>query len=223
MAPVIQTPQEATKELRPQETPGQNIPETRIPLPSTRTEDEPTSRGLFDTPVLMISIVVIALVVIAGIFFFAARLGSKSTTAPAASTTVATPTSATSTAQPTPAEIEEMQARDAFAVKVSKELHARVPTFKNVKIYADNWAGPKAPAKTPLADPKARKGDNLMLVFWSPDEATAKGLADFTKSKSAQEATDLGFAEFQFVDPNTYCYSQVAPVTGPGPVTCGIR
>ena len=70
---------------------------------------------------------------------------------------------------------------------------------------------------------KARPGDNLMLVFWSPDASTARGLTDFTKSRAAQDAVNAGFAEFQFVDPGTYCYAQVAPVAGVGPISCGIR
>jgi hypothetical protein len=121
------------------------------------------------------------------------------------------------------ADIKDMKARDDYAANLSKFLHAKLPAYKNVKIYADSWAGTKAPAKTPLADIKSRKGDNLMLVFWSPEAGTARGLGDFTKSQGAQEAVNAGFAEFQFVDPDTYCYATVVPVTGAGRVICGIR
>jgi hypothetical protein len=121
------------------------------------------------------------------------------------------------------AELKEVQARDDYATQLSKSLHAKMPAYKNVKIYADSWTGTKAPGHTPLADIKARTGDNLMLVFWSPDPATARGLTDFTKSRAAQDAVNAGFAEFQFVDPGTYCYANVAPVGGVSPAVCGIR
>jgi hypothetical protein len=120
-------------------------------------------------------------------------------------------------------ELKEVQARDDYAAQLSKSLHAKMPAYKNVKIYADSWAGAKAPAHGPLDDIKARTGDNLMLVFWSPDPATARGLTDFTKSRAAQDAVHAGFAEFQFVDPGAYCYAQVAPVSGVGSAICGIR
>jgi hypothetical protein len=121
------------------------------------------------------------------------------------------------------AELKEVQARDDYATQLSKSLHAKMPAYKNVQIYADSWAGKKAPGHAPLADIKARTGDNLMLVFWSPDPATARGLTDFTKSRAAQDAVNAGFAEFQFVDPGTYCYANVAPVGGVSPAVCGIR
>lgn len=121
------------------------------------------------------------------------------------------------------AELKEMQARDDYATQLAKSLHAKMPAYKNVQIYADSWAGKKAPGHAPLADIKARTGDNLMLVFWSPDPATARGLTDFTKSRAAQDAVNAGFAEFQFVDPGTYCYANVAPVGGVSPAVCGIR
>jgi hypothetical protein len=121
------------------------------------------------------------------------------------------------------AELKEVQARDNYAAQLSKSLHAKMPAYKNVKIYADSWVGTKAPGHAPLSDIKARTGDNLMLVFWSPDPATARGLTDFTKSRAAQDAVNAGFAEFQFVDPGTYCYANVAPVGGVSPAVCGIR
>lgn len=120
-------------------------------------------------------------------------------------------------------ELKEMRARDDYASKLSTTFRARFPAYKSVQIYADNWAGSKKPARGPITDIKTRTGDNLMLVFWSPDGGTAKGLADFTKSRAAQDAVNTGFAELQFVDPGNYCYAQIAPVTGVGPVTCGIR
>jgi hypothetical protein len=121
------------------------------------------------------------------------------------------------------AELKEVQVRDDYATQLSKSLHAKMPAYKNVEIYADSWVGTKAPGHAPLADIKARTGDNLMLVFWSPDPATARGLTDFTKSRAAQDAVNAGFAEFQFVDPGTYCYANVAPVGGVSPAVCGIR
>ena len=147
--------------------------------------------------------------------------GSSSSNVEKTSTPAAMPAAA-----PAPlsdAEKKEMQTRDDFATKVATELHSKGGDFKNVKVYADNWTGTKPPAHAPLADIKTRTGDNLALVFWSPDPGSARGLADFTKSKSARDAVNEGFAEFQFVDPGNYCYSQVAPTTGAGPAVCGIR
>jgi hypothetical protein len=92
-----------------------------------------------------------------------------------------------------------------------------------VKIYADSWAGPKSPTLKPQTDPKTRVGDNLMLVFSSPEAGTAKGLADFAKSKAAIEAANAGFAELQFVDPDRYCYALIVPVSQVGAVQCGPR
>lgn len=154
---------------------------------------------------------------------------SSSTNSSSANSTAAQATPAASPASASPApklsasELKEVQARDDYAAKLSKALHAKMPAYKNVKIYADSWAGAKAPAHEPLADIKTRTGDNLMLVFWSPDPSTAKGLTDFTKSQAALDAVNEGFAEFQFVDPGAYCYAKVAPVVGVGPATCGIR
>lgn len=144
-----------------------------------------------------------------------------------AGTEKAAPTTPAATPAPAPklsaAELKEVQARDDYATQLAKSLHAKMPAYKNVQIYADSWAGAKAPGHAPLADIKARTGDNLMLVFWSPDPATAKGLTDFTKSRAAQDAVHAGFAEFQFVDPGAYCYANVAPVGGVSPAICGIR
>jgi hypothetical protein len=141
---------------------------------------------------------------------------------------VATQSNPASKAAPTAvtlsaSDIKEMKGRDDYATNLSKFLHAKMPAYKNVKIYADNWAGTKAPGKSPLGDIKARTGDNLMLVFWSPDAGTARGLSDFAKSPAATEAINAGFAEFQFVDTDTYCYAEVVPVAGVRGVTCGIR
>ena len=123
-----------------------------------------------------------------------------------------------------PQDIKEMAARDKYAEDLGKELHAKVPAYKNVKIYADNYAGPKSPSKVPpQQDPKTRKGDNLMLVFWSPDHDTARGIAEFTKTPAAQQATSSGFSEIQFVDPDTYCFALVDTISGPGAVKCGPR
>jgi hypothetical protein len=116
-----------------------------------------------------------------------------------------------------------METRDKYAVTIANELHQKVPAYKNVKIYADNWQGAKSPSLKPQTDSKTRVGDNLMLVFSSPEAGTAKGLADFAKSKAATEAANAGFAELQFVDPDRYCYALIAPVTGVGAAQCGPR
>ncbi len=140
----------------------------------------------------------------------------------------ATPAATTTAAEPAPAplspeDIKAMAARDKFATDIAAELHAKVPLFKNVKIYADNYVGDKAPSKTPQMDPKTRKGDNLNLVFVSSDAGTANALSDFAKTPAAKRATDAGFNEFQFVDPGNFCNTIVDSTTGPGPVKCGIR
>jgi hypothetical protein len=121
------------------------------------------------------------------------------------------------------ADLKALQARDEYTASLTKLLHHKLPEYKRVTIYADNWAGSHAPSLTAPRDLKTRTGDNLMMVFWSPDSGTARSLGDFTKSKAAQEAVNLGFEEFQFVDPGAYCFATVAPNTGVGPVTCGIR
>jgi hypothetical protein len=140
----------------------------------------------------------------------------------------ATPAATSTAAEPAPAplspeDIKEMAARDKIAAEVAEALHAKVPIFKNVKIYADNYVGDKAPSKTPQMDPKTRKGDNLNLVFVSNEAGTANALSDFSKTPAAKQAADAGFNEFQFVDPSSFCYTIVDSTTGPGPVKCGIR
>ena len=148
--------------------------------------------------------------------------GCKSEPAPATSTAAA----AQPEAAPAPLSPEEKKAqddRDKFATNIAEELHAKVPAFKNVKIYADNYVGAKAPSKTPQMDPKTRKGDNLNLVFVSSETGTANGLSDFAKTPAAKRAAEAGFNEFQFVDPGSFCYTIVDSTNGPGPVKCGIR
>jgi hypothetical protein len=195
------------------------------------SQETPVARkyfGMSAGPAVVIGIVVLAALVAIGIYFagFSQR-SAESTVAPgaAAVSQAATPAAAApaSKVQLSASDIKEMKARDDYAANLSKFLHVKMPDYKNVKIYADSWAGTKAPAKTPLADIKSRTGDNLMLVFWSPEAGTARSLAAFTKSQGAQEAVNAGFAEFQFVDPDTYCYATVVPVTGVGGVVCGIR
>jgi hypothetical protein len=172
---------------------------------------------------------IIVVVFLAGLGILGAMVGkSLLGTEPATSTQVAASQSAAGQTTPagsalTAAEQKEIAARDAYTVTIANELHSKVPAYKNVKIFADNWAGAKSPSRTPQTDPKTRAGDNLMLVFSSPEAGTAKGLADFAKSKAAQEAANAGFAELQFVDPDRYCYALIAPVTGVGAVQCGPR
>jgi len=194
-------------------------------------DETPVARKYFGLPAgtaVVIAIVLLAVLVATGIYFagFSQR-SAESTVAsgapPASQATTPSATAAASKVQFSAADIKEMKGRDDYAANLSKFLHAKMPAYKNVKIYADSWAGTKAPAKAPLADIKSRGGDNLMLVFWSPEAGTARSLADFTKSQGAQEAVNAGFAEFQFVDPDTYCYATVVPVTGVGGVVCGIR
>ena len=192
-------------------------------------EEKPISRRIFGwpaAPVIVTSIVL--LVVLGGIagyfaWFSHGSANSSIATGEPAVSQASQGTTAAPQAKLSPAEIKEMKARDDYAANLSKTLHLRLPAYKNVTIYADNWAGTHAPTRSAPVDVKSRTGDNLMLVFWSPDAGTARGLADFTKSRAVQEALAAGFAEFQFVDPGTYCYAQVAPVTGVSGVTCGIR
>ncbi len=195
------------------------------------SEEAPVARKYFGMPAgtaVVVAIVLLAALVTIGIYFAGfSRRSAESTVAsgtPSASQAT-TPSTAAPAArvQLSASDIKEMKGRDDYAANLSRFLHVRMPAYKNVKIYADSWAGTKAPAKTPLADIKSRTGDNLMLVFWSPDAGTARSLADLTKSQGAQEAVNAGFAEFQFVDPDTYCYATVIPVTGVGGVVCGIR
>lgn len=184
-----------------------------------QNETLPATRRIFGCPralALSVGVASLALLGLAACNTSSSSAGTeKAAAAPAAAPAPAPKLSA--------AELKEVQARDDYATQLSKSLHAKMPAYKNVQIYADSWAGKKAPGHAPLADIKARAGDNLMLVFWSPDPATARGLTDFTKSRAAQDAVNAGFAEFQFVDPGTYCYANVAPVGGVSPAVCGIR
>lgn len=120
-------------------------------------------------------------------------------------------------------EIKQMKDRDDYATKLAKALHAKMPAYKNVDIYADNWTGTKPSVHGPYKDATTRTGDNLMLVFWSPTPDTANSLSDFTKSPAAVDAVNAGFAELQFVDPANYCYAQVNSVGAIGKPVCGIR
>ncbi len=175
--------------------------------------EETPARKYFGMPAgtaVVVAIVLLAVLVAIGVYLAGSSQGSAKSTvasgAPPVSQAAAPSTAAPAArVQLSASDIKEMKGRDDYAANLSKFLHVRMPAYKNVKIYADSWAGTKAPAKTPLADIKSRTGDNLMLVFWSPDAGTARSLADFTKSQGAQEAVNAGFAEFQFVDPDTYC------------------
>jgi hypothetical protein len=189
--------------------------------------DESDIKEFFSWPPSVGLILIVGFLAILGVLgAFAAKslLGTSPNPAtPAvASQGAASPANAVGTAL-TPAEQKEMAARDTYAVTIANELHQKVPAYKNVKIYADNWAGEKSPTLKPQTDPKTRTGDNLMLVFSSPEAGTAKGLADFAKSKAAQEAANAGFAELQFVDPGRYCYALIVPVSQVGAVKCGPR
>jgi hypothetical protein len=178
--------------------------------------------GLTAGPAVAITVILTATIGVVGLFLAGCNSQPAPTAATPAATQPATP-QAKSAAQLSPSDIKEMKARDDYATNLSKTLHLRMPAYKNVKIYADNWLGSKAPGKNPLNDIKDRKGDNLNLVFWSPDAGTARGLADFTKSPAVQEAIGVGFEEFQFVDPDSYCYAQVVPPSSVGAAVCGIR
>jgi len=180
------------------------------------SEEAPVSRKFFGMPVgaaVVVGIVLLAALVAAGIYFAGFSQRSAESTvgsgaAPVSQAAAPPATASSSKVQLSAADIKEMKGRDDYAANLSKFLHAKLPAYKNVKIYADI---------------KSRTGDNLMLVFWSPEAGTARSLADFTKSQGAQEAVNAGFAEFQFVDPDTYCYATVVPVTGVGGVVCGLR
>jgi hypothetical protein len=182
-----------------------------------------TRRTLLTGTTIAISIVVLLLVALTA--YFVSSRSSHSAVAPSHAAPIAA--KATSLAQPaaplSAAELKAVKGRDDYALSLSRLLHQKLPEYKQVAIYADNWAGTHAPTISAPRDAKARTGDNLMMVFWSPDRGTARSLADFTKSKAAQEAANFGYEEFQFVDPSTYCFALVAPNTGVGPVTCGIR
>lgn len=180
----------------------------------------PTSRSIFHRRMAFgVAAGILVLLLLAGLSLRFGWFTSNSASLPQ----TASQTTPHAAAQQSPSELKEMQTRDDYAANLSKALHLRMPAYKNVTIYADNWTGNHAPARVPITDIKARTGDNLMLVFWSPEPGTAKGLSDFVRSRAAQDAVTSGFAEFQFIDPRTYCISLVAPLKGPGVVTCGIR
>jgi len=189
------------------------------------TDVDDDDKAFFSWPPSAALIIVVLFVAALGILGLVVGKSLLGTSAPVAATQGTATADAAKTAGSTlnPAEQKEIAARDAYTVTIANELHQKVPAYKNVKIFADNWAGEKSPTKTPQTDPKTRVGDNLMLVFSSPEAGTAKGLADFAKSKAATEAANAGFAELQFVDPDRYCYALIAPVTGAGPVKCGPR
>jgi hypothetical protein len=230
MAHVMETPRTAVESGSQEKDTSPAVKRLKADPPAVG-EEAPVARryfGMTAGPAVATAIVLLAMVGAIGLYF--AWFGQGGTKSPAANTAQTASQATGSLAKPTSpqvqlsaAEIKEMKGRDDYATNLAKFLHAKLPAYKNVKIYADSWAGSKAPAKTPLADIKSRTGDNLMLVFWSPEAGTARGLAGFTKSPAALEAVSAGFAEFQFVDPDSYCFVQVVPVTGVGGVTCGIR
>lgn len=200
-------------------------PVFKVAEPGARVESEeafieqPAPKRSLTLALLTGAVVIVALALF-GFFLLKFNSGTAST---AAKPIAAVQPAPAQPAQLSASDIKEMKARDDYAAKLSTTLHQRLPAYKSVKIYADSWTGKKAPALVPLTDVKLRKGDNLMMVFWSPEAGTARGLADFAKSPAAQQAVNAGFAEFQFIDPDTYCYSLVVPVTGAAPVACGIR
>jgi hypothetical protein len=187
-----------------------------------KSADE-TRRTLLTGTTIAISIVVLLLLALTA--YFVASRSSHTAAVPSHAAPIAA--KATSLVQPaaplSAAELKAVKDRDDYAVSLTKLLHQKLPEYKRVSIFADNWAGSHAPTLSAPRDVKTRTGDNLMMVFWSPDSGTARSLADFTKSKAAQEAVNYGYEEFQFVDSSSYCFALVAPSTGVGPVTCGIR
>lgn len=195
-----------------------------VPGSGRRQNENMSAQRIFGCPVVLAAAIGVASLALFGVLGCSSS-NSSSSEKPAAA--AGTPAAAPAAAAPAPklsaSELKEVQARDDYATQLSKMLHAKMPAYKNVIIYADSWAGTKAPGHAPLADIKARTGDNLMLVFWSEERGTARSLTDFTKSRAAQDAVHAGFAEFQFVDPSTYCYANVAPVGGVSPAVCGIR
>jgi len=183
-----------------------------------------TRRPLFTGATVAIAIVVLLAISAVAVYFVANRRSqSAAQTAKAAPIQAKAASLSDAVAPLSAAEVKAMKARDDYAVNLSKVLHQKMPEFKRVTIYADNWAGTHAPTLAAPRDVKTRTGDNLMIVFWSPESGTARSLGDFTKSQAAQEAVNLGYEEFQFVDPGSYCFALVAPSAGVGPVTCGIR
>lgn len=196
-----------------------------ISAPDVTDSSEETPKRLISTTVVVtLACLAAALLFLGGYFAWNAwNRGNTTTASNSLPAQAQTSVAATSTIPLSAAELKELQARDEYAVTLSKALHARLPEYKNVTIFADNWTGNHAPKLIAPRNAKVRTGDNLMLVFWSPANGTARGLSDFTKSRAAQEAISKGFAEFQFVDPSSYCFSLVTPVAGAGPISCGIR
>lgn len=192
-----------------------------VPGSGRRQNDDMSARRILGCPVALTAAIGVASLALSGM------LGCNSSSSSSGEKPAAAVTTPAAAPAPAPklsaAELKEVQARDDYATQLSKALHAKMPAYKNVKIYADSWAGTKAPGHAPLTDIKSRTGDNLMLVFWADDPATARGLTDFTKSRAAQDAVHVGFAEFQFVDPSTFCYANVTSVGGVSPAVCGIR
>ena len=211
--------------------PFETIASRRVKEPSqteaAAQEEKPASLQLLGlSPALALILCVVLLALVGWLAFYLASSNpktAKSTPAPTSSAAAPAKTAPAPAAKLSAADLKEMQARDDYAAKLSKFMRAKMPAYKNVQIYADSWTGTKPPAHIPLANIKQRTGDNLMLVFWSPEAGTARALGDFTKSRASIEAVQAGFAELQFIDPDTYCFAQVAPVTGIGPVICGIR
>jgi hypothetical protein len=186
---------------------------------------EEALEGSLSSTTIVISVGLLILVIgLVSYFAISRPANSRTTSVPVAAIAPAKSAVPDVPAKPlTPAELKEVQARDTYAANLSKALHQRMPEYKSVTIFADNWAGTHGPTITAPRDSKTRTGDNLMLVLWSPTRGTARSLGDFTKSRAALEAINAGFAEFQFVDPDSYCFSEVVPVSGPGPLSCGIR
>ncbi len=222
MAHVIDEP--TTKQAQ---YPGQPIAEEPVHHHRVTDPDETDVKEFFSWPPSIGLILVVGFLALLGVLgAIAYKSLGGSTSVPATGVSASQPVTAepqATGATLTPAEQKEVESRDKYAVTIANELHQKVPAYKNVKIYADNWQGAKSPSLKPQTDPKTRVGDNLMLVFSSPEAGTAKGLADFAKSKAATEAANAGFAELQFVDPDRYCYALIAPVTGVGAVQCGPR
>jgi cytoskeletal protein RodZ len=219
MAHVIDKPQEAHAGVGTQQQ--SPVDQALKSVVSVASDEDSSDRGFFSWPPSMgLVIVVVFLLALGGVtaFLVNSLMGPAPSKAHVAAADTASPGSSLVASDP-----KETAARDTYATNIAKELHQRVPAYKNVNIYADNWAGAKSPTRTPQTNAATRKGDNLMLVFSSPESGTAKGLSDFAKSKAAQEAAHAGFAELQFVDPQQYCYAMITPVGGVAPVQCGPR
>lgn len=185
---------------------------------------EETQRSLLTGTTIAFTIVVLLLLAAVAAYFVAYRTPHAANAQPQVAPMQAKAASLTHSEAPlSAADLKAVKARDAYAMSLAKLLHQKLPEYKRVTIYADNLIGAHAPALAAPRDLKTRTGDNLMMVFWSPESGTARSMTDFTKSKAAEEAVNLGYEEFQFVDPGNYCFALVAPITGVGPVTCGIR